>query len=810
MRVKFVIVLSLLCIGLTARAQDIYDAIDTLNRQVVGLLEEGEYVAALDSTKELLKLLDIKPDKRMKAKAVNNAAICYKELGAYDKADACYRESIDLATGASKDLYRFHYSNYLLLIGGWQRAIECLDSITSSKYELQKALNLSSAYFRRKEAGDVDKAISLINTYLHTHDTRDSDYPVAQLNKGYIYWECGRQDSAKYYLQEALNLLTRDESDYYIALGNLAMVKAELHEFDSALTDIETVIRWQMAHIETSRHDYIISLRKKAEILLKARRYKEALIVFKQYYGKEKAFIYATFPDAGQPYRLNYWYSQKPLLSKIFQLGDTDAAFLYDVALFRRQMTLLGNGTADIKQETDIGVEKLKRAMNSDEAAIEFICYYDETEKDTVYAALLAAPGTQTKYLPIAKKRALHGYELADGSTLESGICSLASKVKGTIYTDSILAAMVWSRVCGALPAKTSKVYFAPDGILQMLGIENLPYTGLSGIELHRLTSTANLLHRSTDKIAQTPRALVIGGINYDAGTKQTAGNDSIETNQLAYNYLKEECGLDPASGLFAYLQGSKTEADSILVKLPGADNGDAGRNSEEYLKKHIGEYSLVHLSTHGYSLKVDIGRRPVFQSDSVMVDNTLLASGIALKGANVAGRDGEKEDGLLSARELCDMDNLNGVDLVVLSACQTAQGVVSDEGPAGIVRGLKKAGVHTIMASLWPVDDAATARFMNAFYDALLHRDDTNDETDGEDESTPTETKPLSSNAKYNALRRAQDAVRGYTVNSSTVRFSPKTLSSRPLNDDRGETKTFKPYKDPYYWAPFILIDDI
>ncbi|MCD8292900.1 MAG: hypothetical protein LUC23_03965, partial [Prevotellaceae bacterium] len=329
MRVKFVIVLSFLCMGLTARAQDIHDAIDTLNRQVVGLLEEGEYVAALDSTKELLKLLDIKPDKRMRAKAVNNAAICYKELGAYDKADACYRESIDLAAGASKDLYRFHYSNYLLLIGGWQKAIDCLDSIKSSKYELGKVLNLSSAYFRRKEAGDVDKAISLIDTYLRTHEESDRDYPVALLNKGYIYWECGSQDSAKYYLQAALNRLTKEESDYYIALGNLAMVKAELRDFDSALADIDTAIRWQTAHIETSWHDYIISLRKKAEILLKAERYKEALNVFKQYYGKEKAFIYATFPGAGQPYRLNYWYAQKPLLSEIFQLGDTDAAFLY-------------------------------------------------------------------------------------------------------------------------------------------------------------------------------------------------------------------------------------------------------------------------------------------------------------------------------------------------------------------------------------------------------------------------------------------------------------------------------------------------
>lgn len=74
-------------------------------------------------------------------------------------------------------------------------------------------------------------------------------------------------------------------------------------------------------------------------------------------------------------------------------------------------------------------------------------------------------------------------------------------------------------------------------------------------------------------------------------------------------------------------------------------------------------------------------------------------------------------EDGLLSARELCDID-LTGTELVVLSACQTAQGVVSDEGPAGLVRGLKRAGVKTVIATLWSVDDKATALFMKALYE--------------------------------------------------------------------------------------------
>ncbi|MCD8203157.1 MAG: CHAT domain-containing protein, partial [Prevotella sp.] len=245
---------------------------------------------------------------------------------------------------------------------------------------------------------------------------------------------------------------------------------------------------------------------------------------------------------------------------------------------------------------------------------------------------------------------------------------------------------------------------------------------------------------------------------------------------------------INVSSGLFPYLQGSKTEADSIINKLAQVDDGKEYRSSEKFLKDSLANYGLVHLSTHGYSLKVNIGKLPVSQSDSLKIDNTLLASGIVLQGANVAGRDGEKEDGLLSARELCDMEGLEGVDLVVLSACQTAQGVVADEGPTGIVRGLKKAGAQSVMASLWPVNDEATALFMEAFYNALLKPGIT----------------------KYDALREAQDAVKNYTIKIAPMRFNTKTLSHRPITEDRSERTEFKPYKEPYYWAPFILIDDI
>ncbi len=75
-------------------------------------------------------------------------------------------------------------------------------------------------------------------------------------------------------------------------------------------------------------------------------------------------------------------------------------------------------------------------------------------------------------------------------------------------------------------------------------------------------------------------------------------------------------------------------------------------------------------------------------------------------------------DDGVLTAQEIAQLD-LRGLDLLVLSACQTGLGDVGGDGVFGLQRGFKKAGARTIMMSLREVDDEATRDMMIQFYNA-------------------------------------------------------------------------------------------
>jgi CHAT domain-containing protein len=147
----------------------------------------------------------------------------------------------------------------------------------------------------------------------------------------------------------------------------------------------------------------------------------------------------------------------------------------------------------------------------------------------------------------------------------------------------------------------------------------------------------------------------------------------------------------------------SRLEADSIIALAPAKEElkaVDFRASRETATSGELARYRIVHFATHGF------------------LDNEHPElSGIVL---SLFDERGQPVDGFLRLHEIYNLHL--PADLVVLSACQTGLGKqIKGEGLVGLVRGFMYAGAGRVAASLWKVDDEATAELMRAFYERML-----------------------------------------------------------------------------------------
>ncbi len=156
-------------------------------------------------------------------------------------------------------------------------------------------------------------------------------------------------------------------------------------------------------------------------------------------------------------------------------------------------------------------------------------------------------------------------------------------------------------------------------------------------------------------------------------------------------------------AGVFPRLPFTRREAQAILRLVPRGQGrllADFEASRDTALKGALADYRIIHFATHGF-----------FNSTHPELSGLVLS---------LVGRDGRAQEGFLSATEAFNLRL--GADLVVLSGCRTGLGRhVRGEGLVGLTRALMYAGAPRVVASVWKVDDEATAALMAEFYRRML-----------------------------------------------------------------------------------------
>ena len=364
------------------------------------------------------------------------------------------------------------------------------------------------------------------------------------------------------------------------------------------------------------------------------------------------------------------------------------------------------------------------------------------------------ALGEDRSFLWAVTSDAVEVFELASRSILEEAArlahreLSVFDPLGGGARDDALerLAELVLAPVAEQLQGR--RLVVVADGALHYVPFAALPSPGappeargeplLARHEIVHLPSASTLAllrreHRHRIRAAKTLAVLADPVFQLDdprlearAGVPREARLEAEPGRQRGESFLR--------------LPATRREAHALAeLALPGqvwtALGFEAHRGA--VLEGDLARYRFVHFATHG-----------VIDASQPELSGLLLSR---------YHEDGTSREGFLSLNDIYGLELQ--ADLVVLSGCETALGpTLYGEGLVGLTRGFLHAGASRVMASLWRVQDRATAELMARFYRGLL----------------------AEGLAPGTALREAQLEIRRE-----------------------------RRWRDPYFWAPFVLQGD-
>lgn len=639
--------------------------------------------------------------------------------------------------------------------GERENCLRSLDSLFVYEPYISEPRELSQLYTVRGSCyNDLSDYQSALTDYKKADEILASKYPATEGERVRLYALLGgvehrlnHYDESEHYYKlyaDAIKEIYGEHSLNYInaqiylanAQGFAGHIEDGFGNYTSAVATLKEVIKKRIPYMNTAEREGFWSplsslLTYMTPYALKAELYQtdytktcyDALLLSKAFLLDSERSVYNIVQQDGDKTDMQT-YMNIALLNdqikewekKYVQYADSILTATSEVS--RLESTLMNRckSVGDITSFMDVDYNSVKKSLGKNDVLIDFTDFVPN------------AGGRRYAAYIVNKKQK---YPLLKPLFAESQIDSLGI-VRPDMFYDKDFAAEVIKLLWNPLKEhilEGSTVYYVPSQMLFQVCLESLPLEDgtLLGDHYHfvRLSSARELVRKQNKSNAAS--AVLYGGLQYDLEPNVMAEN----AKQYDLSSLMVMRGGDIVRGdsIFRELPGSKVEIErisEILKKSKFKVTPYTGVNGteESFLSMHGKAPRILHLATHGFyytpteAEEVDYLRG---YSDAMSL------SGLIMSGGNAAWLGEELPagtlGGVLTANNIAHLD-LSNTDMVVLSACQTGQGNATAEGLYGLQRAFKKAGVGTMVMTLWSVSDKVATEFMIKFYESLVEND--------------------------------------------------------------------------------------
>jgi CHAT domain-containing protein len=349
-----------------------------------------------------------------------------------------------------------------------------------------------------------------------------------------------------------------------------------------------------------------------------------------------------------------------------------------------------------------ITYQNVQKSLNKNEVAIEIIRYryFNHSFTDsTVYVALYVKSDN-------SRPKAI---VMPEGYRMEKRYLSYYRNSIINKLSDAYSYRVFWEPIQQEIGANTT-IFLSPDGVYNQINLEAIPTPdGKYIIDNTNIVIVSNTKDIHLRKIGKKQVA--------------SANNATMFGNPTFYLTASTNRNIPSLPGT----EKEVIELDQLLKGRGWKTNEYVETSASEDQVKTIMSPKVFHIATHGfYTPAVSQDElEELTESEAQMTENPLMKTGLLLTGAgdvlNKTKYNYNIESGILTAYEAMSL-NLDQTDLVVLSACETGLGDISNgEGVYGLQRAFLVAGAKVLIMSMFKVDDEATQKLILNFYQKWL-----------------------------------------------------------------------------------------